>query len=238
MSFYGYPKQESAASKKAKASKNLEKLKKKDPSVEPVIIEGRALTKTWWGKAWNANLESYADYENRIDRGKSYVRSNAVLDLKIIKSRIFAKVQGSRAKPYDVVIQIDALSKEKWEKIAALCNHRIDSLEQLLEGTFPKEFEVLFTDRKYGLFPSPKEIHFGCSCPDWANMCKHIAAVLYGVGSRLDSNPLLFFELRAVDGHELVKKSLEKKVASMLKNANKKSSREIATQDIDKIFGL
>ncbi len=238
MSYYGFPKYESVAEKKAKALKSLEKLKKKNPTIEPVIIEGRTLAKSWWGKAWNLNLESYADYDNRIARGKSYVRSNTILDLKISKGSVEAKVQGSAAKPYDVKIKIDALSSKKWEQVIALCNHRIDSLEQLIEGKFPKELEVLFTERKYGLFPSPKEIHFDCSCPDWASMCKHVAAVLYGIGARLDLNPMLFFELRDLDGQELVRKSMERKLESMLKNAGKKSKREIADADIADLFGL
>jgi len=238
MGYYGFPKYESAAKKKAKTSKSLEKLKKKNPEIEPVIIEGRTLAKNWWGKAWNSNLESYADYENRIARGKSYVRSNTVLDLKISKGLVEAKVQGSRSKPYEIRIQINALSSEKWEQVTTLCNHRIDSLEQLIEGKFPKELEVLFTERKYGIFPSPNEIHFDCSCPDWASMCKHVAAVLYGIGVRLDMSPMLFFELRALDGQELVRKSMEKKLESMMKNAGKKSKRDISDKDISNIFGL
>ena len=238
MGNYGFPKYESAAKKRAKASKSLVSFKKKNPEIEPIIIEGRMLAKNWWGKAWNLNLESYADYDNRIARGKSYVRSNAVIDLKIFKGQIVAKVQGSRSKPYEVEINIDTLDKEKWEQVTALCNHRIDSLEQLIEGKFPVELEVLFIERKYGMFPSPKEIHFDCSCPDWASMCKHVAAVLYGVGARLDVNPMLFFELRALDGQELVRKSMEKKLESMMKNAGKKSKRAIADQDISSIFGL
>jgi len=238
MGYYGFPEYVSVAEKKAKANKTLEKLKKKNPEIEPVIIEGRTLAKSWWGKAWNLNLESYADYGNRIARGKSYVRSNMVLDLKIFKGRVVAKVQGSRSKPYEVEIKIDTLDNKKWEQVTALCNHRIDSLEQLIEGKFPKELEVLFTERKYGMFPSPKEIHFDCSCPDWASMCKHVAAVLYGVGARLDVNPMLFFELRALDGQELVRKSMEQKLESMMKNAGKKSKREIADQDISNIFGI
>ncbi|MBE3101341.1 MAG: hypothetical protein IMZ47_03620 [Firmicutes bacterium] len=238
MGYYGFPKYESVTEKKAKAIKALEKLKKKNPEIEPVIIEGRTLARSWWGKAWNLNLESYADYGNRIARGKSYVRSNAVLDLKMSKGKVEAIVQGSRAKPYDVKILINTLSSEKWEQVTALCNHRIGSLEQLVEGKFPKELEVLFKDKKYGMFPSPKEIHFECSCPDWASMCKHVAAVLYGIGARLDLNPMIFFELRGLDGQELVRKSMERKLESMLKNAGKKSKREIAYEDISNIFGL
>lgn len=238
MSYYGYPKYVSVAEKKAKAAKSLAKLKKKNPDIEPVVIEGRSIAQSWWGKAWNLNLESYADYSNRINRGKSYVRNNSVLDLKLLKGKVLAKVQGSRAKPYDVEIDIDELKSNKWDQVTKLCNHRIDSLEQLIEGKFPKELEILFTDRKYAMFPSPKEIHFNCSCPDWASMCKHVAAVLYGIGARLDQNPMLFFDLRNIDGQELIRKSMEKKLDSMLKNAGKKSKREIAAEDISSVFGL
>ena len=238
MSYGRFPKYESAAEKKEKANSSLTKLKKKNPDIEPVILEGRALAKNWWGKTWNLNLESYADYENRINRGKSYVRNNMVLDLKITKGKVKAKVQGSRKKPYDVEISIDILNKEKWERVTALCNNSIESLEQLVEGKFPKELDVLFKEKEYGLFPAPKEIHFDCSCPDWASMCKHVAAVLYGIGSRLDSNPMLFFELRDIDSQELVRKSVEKKLENMLKNAGKKSKREIELKDITDIFGL
>ena len=160
------------------------------------------------------------------------------MDLKITRGKVAAKVQGSRVKPYDVEISIDALDSKKWEQVTELCNHRIDSLEQLIEGKFPKELEVLFTDKKYGMFPSPKEIHFACSCPDWAYMCKHVAAALYGIGARLDNNPMLFFALRDIDGQMLIRKSMERKLESMLKNAGKKSKREIAAKDISDIFGL
>jgi uncharacterized Zn finger protein len=238
MGYYGFPEYISVAEKKEKAAKSLAKLKKKDPAIEPIIIEGRTLTKSWWGKAWNKNLESYADYENRIARGKSYVRNNAVLNLKIHKGKVEALVQGSSSKPYVVEIRIDGLSGEKWAQVTALCNHRIDSLEQLVEGKFPHELGVLFTEKKYGLFPAPKEIHFDCNCPDWASMCKHVAAVLYGMGARLDVDPMLFFELRALNGQELVRKSMEQRLDSMMKNAGKKSKREIAEQDIANVFGL
>jgi uncharacterized Zn finger protein len=238
MSFDRYPRYTPTTVNKTVMAKSVENLRKKDPDIQPVVIEGRSLANTWWGKSWNQNLESYADYSNRIARGKNYVRSGAVLDLKISKGTIKALVQGSRTKPYSVEIRIDTLSKEKWDKVISLCDYRIDSLEQLLEGRFPKELEVLFVDKKYGLFPSPKEIHFECSCPDWASMCKHVAAVLYGIGARLDSDPLLFFELRDMDSKELLKKSIEKKLDSMLINAGKKSPRQIEDKDVYGIFGV
>lgn len=238
MSYYGFAPYVSVAEKKAKSLKALAKMKAKNKDLQPITIEGRTLAKSWWGKAWNQNLESYADYSNRIARGRSYVRNNAVLDLKITKGKVKAMVQGSSSKPYTITVQIDQLSKERWNKVITLCNHRIDTLEQLVAGSFPKELEVLFKERKYGLFPSPKEIHFDCSCPDWASMCKHVAAVLYGIGARLDTNPMLFFELRDIDSMDLVKKSMENKLDSMLKNADKRSERKIADKDVFDLFGI
>ncbi|QOR33728.1 hypothetical protein IMX26_09460 [Clostridium sp. 'deep sea'] len=238
MSREKFPKYESVESIKAKANTALKKARKKNSAIEPVIIEGRKLAKNWWGIAWNKNLESYADYSNRLPRGRRYVRNNTVLDLKITKGEVQAKVQGSRVKPYRVNIKIEPLTAIKWNKMVALCNNKVESLEQLIEGKFPKQLEELFTERQYGMFPSPKEIHFNCSCPDWAYMCKHVAATLYGVGARLDQNPMLFFELRNVDGQQLIKKSMNVKIKSMLKNAGKKSDREIAEKDIGDLFGL
>lgn len=238
MGYGGYSKYVTAAEKKAKAEKTIQKLKKKNPNIAPIIIEGRTLAKTWWGKAWNDNLEGYADYSNRISRGKTYVKSGAVLDLQISKGTVNALVQGSKAKPYEITIKIDSLESNKWKQILVLCNNRIDTLEELVEGKFPKELEVLFTEHKYGLFPSPDEIKFNCSCLDWAYMCKHVAAVLYGIGTRLDDEPMLFFELRDLDGIELIKKSVEKKIENMLKNSSKISKRQIEEKDVFDIFGI
>ncbi|MFW6263512.1 MAG: SWIM zinc finger family protein [Thermotogota bacterium] len=238
MSYFEYGEYVSVSEKKAMADASIEKLKKKHPDIQPVIIEGRALAKSWWGKAWNQNLESYADYTNRIKRGRNYVRNHAVVDLKIAQGKVTGMVQGSRKKPYKIQIDIDPLSDERWTCIGKLCNNRIESVEKLIQGKFPEELNETFTDRQYGLFPSPKEIHFKCSCPDWAYMCKHIAAVLYGIGSRLDNDPLLFFLLRGVDVKLLIKKTMDEKVNTMLKNTNKKSSREINSDKIQDIFGL
>lgn len=238
MSRYGYGNYVTEDEKKYKAAKAIAKLRKKNPDIMPVVIEGKALAKTWWGKIWNNNLESYADYSNRISRGKSYVRCNMVLDLKITKGTVEAIVMGSGTKPYEVLVKIDTLKKEKWERVIKECNNSIQSMEQLMEGKFPKELEVLFTQREFGLFPSPDEIRFACSCPDWADMCKHVAAVLYGIGSRLDIDPLLFFELRDIDSQVLIKKSIETKLENMLMNAGKKSNREISEEDVFDLFGL
>lgn len=235
---YGYGAYVSVAEKRAKAERQIEKLRKKNPNLAPVEVNGRTLASSWWGKAWNRNLESYADYENRISRGKSYVRSRAVLDLQIEKGAIHALVQGSGARPYKIEVAIDTLDAKRWGEIVKLCNYQIDSVEQLALGKFPSNLEVLFQERKYGLFPSPKEIHFSCSCPDYARMCKHVAAVLYGVGTRLDAEPLLLFELRGVEIRDLIRRSVEKRMEDMLKNAGKKSGRSIPDREMHDLFGI
>ena len=234
MGYYDYI---SAAQKREYTKKSLDKLKTKDPNVEPIIIVGNIIASTWWGKAWNKNLESYADYSNRITRGRSYVRSGAVLDLKLKKGHISAFVQGSRKSPYEVTISIDPIDQKTWKEITQLANRRIESLEQLVEGKFPRELEILFTTQG-GIFPSPKEIHFNCSCPDSARLCKHVAATLYGIGARLDTNPMLFFDMRDIRFEELLKRSVESKLESMLKNADNKSLRSIDDKDIYDIFGI
>jgi len=236
---YGnYPPYVSVAEKKAKAKRALEKLKKAGQDLEPIVIDGTKIAKTWWGIAWTKNLESYADYENRIGRGRSYVRNGTVLDLKISAGKITALVHGSASKPYKIDIGIDALSKERWEAIIATCSRQIDSMSDLVSGKFPKELESIFTEKGRGLFPIPKEIHFNCSCPDWASMCKHIAAALYGIGARLDDDPLLFFKLRGIDVEMLIKKSVEEKMKSLLEHADEKTSRVIDDDEIGDLFGL
>ncbi|MFA6941812.1 MAG: hypothetical protein WCQ54_12685 [Clostridiaceae bacterium] len=239
MSWYqSSPKYVTAAEKKEKAQKSIEKLKKKDPNIYPVIITGRKLSKTWWGNSWNNNLESYLDYSNRIERGRSYVRSGAVLDLKITKGNISALVQGSRSKPYKVGIIIEPIEKSVWEEITKECAGKIDSLQELIEGKFPKALSDLFTAKGKGLFPSPKQISFNCSCPDWANMCKHVAAALYGVGTRLDDDPQLFFLLRNVNIDEFISKIINKKSQMLLEKSMIKSRRIINDTDISGLFGI
>ncbi|MBP2031866.1 putative Zn finger protein [Clostridium algifaecis] len=238
MSHYGFFEYVPVAEKKEKAKKSLEKLKKTNPDISPVIIEGKSIASKWWGKAWNKNLESYADFSNRIGRGRSYVRNGAVLDLKIKEGSAEALVQGSGSKPYKVVITIDKLDRIKWQKMTEICNHKIDTMETLLSGKFPMEFEEAFSSSKDGMFPTSKEIHFSCSCPDSAIMCKHVAAVLYGIGARLDADPILFFKLRDINFQELLKKSMEEKMKNMLKNSDKKSKRTIDDADVFDLFGV
>lgn len=219
------------------AADTVKKEKKKGKTLTPVIISGRTIAKEWWGKAWCENLERYADYESRLDRGKRYVRTGAVVDLQIQKGKINARVQGRRKTPYKVEIRISPLSEERCQNMIALCGDKIQNLEALMEGDFPDELREAFLQQG-GLFPEPKEIAFNCSCPDWALMCKHVAAVLYGVGARFDENPLLFFELRGLDVGRLIDVTLADRVEKMLENADRPSRRIIQQEDYLKIFGF
>lgn len=232
-----YYSQPTASEIRKKSAASARKEKEKGKTLEPVIVQGRAIAKNWWGKAWCDNLEQYADYESRLDRGKRYVRTGAVIDLKIQKGKISARVQGTRKTPYKVEIRISPLSEEKCQEILLKCGRRMKNLETLMAGNFPEEMQELFRGRD-GLFPTPREISFGCSCPDWALMCKHVAASLYGVGARLDEQPMLFFELRGIDVNKFIDVALANKVEAMLANAQKPSGRIIEEDVAGGLFGV
>jgi len=238
MSYFRFPRYVSVAEKRARAEKKIRQLKKKNPNLAPVILEGRSLAKTWWGKSWNENLERYADYSNRIGRGRSYVRHMAVLDLGIRPGSVKALVQGSANKPYSVEIGIQALKKSNWKEIATACADRLDSLQDLLDGKFPRDLSHLFMQKGHGLFPSPKEIQFSCSCPDWAYMCKHVAAVLYGIGARLDEDPSLFFVLRKANLDDLIAKTVDDAAVKYIRQAEKSTPPMVAEEDLGAVFGI
>src|SRR5210317_1029347 len=228
MSYWRYPRYVSVAEKRAKAARKLKQLRKKNPAIQPIVLEGRAIAKTWWGKSWNLNLERYADYNNRIGRGRSYVRHGAVLDLQISAGQVKSLVQGSRTKPYSVTIKIKGITKEIWKNMKAACAGKLDSLPELLSGKFPKALGEVFTAQGRGLFPSPQEIGFDCSCPDWAYMCKHVAATLYGIGTRLDDDAGLFFKLRKVKIDDLIQQTLKDQSYKLLEKAEQMSPAKIA----------
>ena len=238
MSYDDYPKYVSVAEKKAKAEKKRQQLLQKRPDLRPVILAGSALARTWWGKSWNQNLERYADYSNRIDRGRGYVRHGAVLDLQIAAGQVKALVQGSRANPYEVEIAIKPIAPAVWKGIQKRCAGQLGSLQDLMVGKFPKELAEVFLIQGQGLFPTPKEISFTCSCPDWASMCKHVAATLYGIGARLDEDPTLFFQLRGVRSEELVAEAVKETTGGMLAKAKQQSAKVIADADLSALFGI
>ncbi len=241
MAYYdydGWPRYVSVGEKRARAQRKLEQLRKKNPNIRPIVIEGRGLASTWWGKAWNKNLERYADYTNRVGRGRSYVRHGAVLDLQIEPGKVTSLVQGSRGSPYKVEINIKSISKAVWKQIQSASASELASLQQLLEGRFPKALGEIFTAKGQGLFPSPNEIGFTCSCPDWASMCKHVAATLYGIGTRLDEDPGLFFILRKAGVDDLISQTVRDRSRKLLKQARRKTSRVIEDTNLEDIFGI
>jgi uncharacterized Zn finger protein len=235
---YGFPRYVSVAEKRARARRKLQQLRKKHPNIRPVVIAGNALVRTWWGKAWNGNLSKYADYANRIGRGRSYVRHGAVLDLQIKPGQVKALVQGSQGSPYTITIKIKPISEPVWKQIKAACAGQLASLQELLEGRFPKGLTELFTAKGRGLFPSPQEIDFHCSCPDYAYLCKHVAAVLYGIGTRLDEDPSLFFVLRKMKMDDLITQAVQDKSERLLKRAKKRTARVIDDADLGEVFGI
>ncbi|MFO7688913.1 MAG: helix-turn-helix domain-containing protein [Desulfobacterales bacterium] len=234
MSWYGgFRPYVPVAARRARALKKMEKLRKKGHDIKPVQIEGRKITHTFWGQAWCDHLESFSDYDNRLPRGRTYVRNGSVCHLDIERGRINAMVSGSEV--YTVEIAVKTLPPKKWKEVKNLCAGQIGSLLELLQGRLSKNVMSVVTDRHKGLFPLPGEISLKCSCPDWAVMCKHVAAALYGVGARLDEAPELLFLLRGVDHEELI--SAEAGVAAAAA-ATRGGRRRIADDTLADVFGI
>ena len=202
---YGWRPYVSAAERRRTAEREMQKLKKTGHPASPVKIEGREIARSFWGKAWCDNLEHYSDYANRLPRGRTYARNGSVLDLQVAPGEVKALVSGSML--YRVTVKVSPVAKTRWTSICADCGGAIDSLVELLQGRFSRGVMDRICRQKTGLFPTPGEIKFTCSCPDWASMCKHVAAVLYGVGARLDEQPELIFTLRKVDANDLIAKA-------------------------------
>jgi len=227
---FGFPPYVPVAQRRLDAQKKIKALTAKGQTLSPVTIEGRTIAKTFWGKAWCDNIESYHDYENRLPRGRSYVRNGSVIDLKIAKGKISALVQGSEL--YEINITIQELAPKKWAKIKRDCAGKIGSLIDLIKGKLSPEIIELLCRKPDGMFPAPKEIKMLCNCPDWADLCKHLAAVLYGVGARLDKQPELFFLLRGVDQTELLSADLAETLVDSAAPA------AIADNELNNIFGI
>ena len=231
MSSYGWAPYVPVATRRARAQKKMKKLQKQGLDIKPVEIEGRKIARTFWGEAWCDHIESFSDYENRLPRGRTYVRNGSVCHLDIARGEVTAMVSGSDF--YTVEIAIKTLPPGKWQDVKNRCSGQIGSLLELLQGKLSKNVMSVVTDRSKGLFPMPGEISLSCTCPDWAVMCKHVAAVLYGVGARLDEKPELLFLLRGVDHEELI--SEEVGVATAV---TKGSRRRIADDALADVFGI
>jgi uncharacterized Zn finger protein len=219
------------AKRRAQAAREVEKRRKHGQTITPVKLEGRTIAHTFWGKAWCDNLESYSDYANRLPRGRTYVRNGSVVDLQIKPGKITALVSGSEM--YEISINITPLAEGHWRRIKERCAGQVGSLVELLQGKLSKGVMDIVTARDSGLFPKPSEIKLSCSCPDWAGLCKHLAAVMYGVGARLDQQPELLFVLRKVDHLELIEEAVPQ--------AGKKASsgkKTLGTSEVAGVFGI
>ena len=233
MDYYGFRPYVPVGVRRAHAARELAKLAKKGRQTSPVVIEGRTIAETFWGEAWCDNLERYSDFANRLPRGRTYVRNGSVVDLQVAPGRVTALVSGSTM--YDVTVTVTPVPRARWNAICKDCSGAIDSLVELLQGRFSKGVMTRLCEEKTGLFPSPKDIVFTCSCPDWASMCKHVAAVLYGIGARLDHQPELLFTLRKVDQRDLIAKA-----GSDLSKTRKgpAGAKVLATDDLAGMFGI
>jgi uncharacterized Zn finger protein len=231
-SYGGWPPYVPVAERRRKAARKVAKLKKAGQKISPIEIAGRKITVTFWGDAWCKNLESYSDYANRLPRGRTYVRNGSVVDLRIEAGRVRALVSGSDI--YTVDIRIKRLAKTRWTGIKGQCAGKIDSLVELLQGSISKGVMKNVTRKEKGLFPAPREISVSCSCPDWAIMCKHVAATLYGVGARLDHEPELLFTLRGVDAAEMV----EAAIAQPPPGSKSRKGRRLKSDELSSVFGI
>ena len=233
MSYFGWRPYVSVAEKRRQAERKLVKLEKQGKSVSPVTIEGRTIAKSFWGKSWCNNLERYSDYENRLPRGRTYVRNGSVVDLQITKGEVSAMVAGSEL--YNVKISIKPVTAGRWKAICRDCAGTVDSLVELLQGRLAKGVMDRVCREGDGLFPAPGEIKLSCSCPDWADMCKHVAAVFYGVGARLDEIPQLLFVLRDVDEKELL---VGAEQGLPLTRTTPSAAKVLDDSDVAALFGL
>ncbi|MFI5343113.1 MAG: SWIM zinc finger family protein [Chlamydiales bacterium] len=227
-----WPEYVPVAERRRQAANHLDKLRKKGELVNPIVIGGRQIASTFWGKAWCNNLEAYSDYANRLPRGRTYVRNGSVLDLQITQGKVNAQVMGSSL--YQVAIEIKPMSQEKWSDLVKACTGKIDSLIELLKGKFSQSVMEIITQKEKGLFPKPQEISMRCSCPDHAGMCKHIAAVLYGVGASLDARPEGLFALRHVDHLELIAST--QSVDALVQNQG--GEHALKDDELSALFGI
>ena len=229
--YHEYKPYVSVAQKRAKAAKEMQKLAKNGLKITPVNIAGRKITTTFWGDAWCTNLEGYSDFVNRLPRGRTYVRNGSVVHMSIEEGLILAYVSGSEL--YKVKIKIKPLAKDQWERLKRESAGKMGTLIELLQGKLSKSMMEMVTDRKNGLFPKPSEIEMKCSCPDYAGMCKHVAAVMYGIGNRLDSSPEMLFELRGVDHLELIEQAIPAAPIGA-----RTGTPAISNDDLSDIFGI
>lgn len=231
--YFGWKPYVPVAVRRRQAARRLAQLGKKNGrEAAPVVIDGRKIARTFWGEAWCENLEHYSDFANRLPRGRTYVRNGSVVDLRIAPGAVTALVSGSDL--YEVEMKVAAVPVMRWRTICKDCAGAIDSVVELLQGKLSQSVMARMCQPKIGLFPSPKEITFACSCPDWASMCKHVAAVLYGIGARLDDHPELLFLLRKVNHRDLVAKA----GSDLSRAKNARAGKVLDAGNLSEIFGI
>lgn len=221
------------AERQRDAQAELERLKQQGVKLEPIRAAGRNIARSFWGQAWCRNLEAYPDYEYRLPRGRSYLRSGAVLDLQIEPGVVRAQVKGNIL--YEVTVKIAPVEDEHWQALRKRCAGHVESMGALLAGELPDQVMRAVTDLDSGLFPKPDEIKFSCNCVDWADLCKHVAAALYGVGVRLDHAPDLLFALRGVSSAELVAAAVADLTAQTV---DQPLPAELDAEDLGALFGI
>jgi uncharacterized Zn finger protein len=170
--------------------------------------------KNWWANRWIKALERLVD-AGRLRRGRTYARKGQVLSIEESKSGIEAKVQGSRKRPYKVTINIDSLNNAQWEQVIDVLAEQAIFTAQLLAGEMPDEIEEAFKAAGVSLFPETEvELMTNCNCPDWANPCKHVAAVHYILGEQFDEDPFLLFRLRGRTQEQILDALRERRAAA------------------------
>ncbi|MGH9162182.1 MAG: SWIM zinc finger family protein [Vicinamibacteraceae bacterium] len=233
MDYDGWRRYVPVAARRRQAMRALAGLEKQGRAASPVVIDGRRITSTFWGKAWCENLERYSDFSNRLPRGRTYVRNGSVIDLQVARGAVTSLVSGSDI--YEVRIGVAAVPQARWRGICRDCTGAIDSVVELLQGRLSTSVMARICEPRTGLFPAPKEISLRCSCPDWARMCKHVAAVLYGIGARLDERPELLFLLRGVNEQDLIARA----DTGLQPGGRKPAPAKILdTGDLSEIFGI
>ncbi len=173
-----------------------------------------AFAANWWAKRWLAVLESYG-IGSRLQRGRSYARGGQVLSIAVASSIVQARVQGSSPAPYNVTIEVTPLNADAWSRVLDAISAQAIYTAQLLDGTMPQEIETAFETAGVSLFPKTvREIETTCSCPDYSNPCKHIAAVYYLLGEQFDRDPFLLFTMRGRTRDEVIDALRERRAAA------------------------
>lgn len=223
---------------KSKFRRKLTTFEKKNPSIHPFTVSNKKIADNWWAKCWNAHLKNFTNNSSHLEKGKLYLRCNALADFEITPTGAQAIVLGSKINPYKAIISINPLSNQTWTKIQKLYDGHFESFEKIIDNHFPKEMSDIFTNKPTGLLPSPKDIRFTCSCSNRDRMCKHTAVVLYAIGAKIDENPQLLFKLRGVNILELISSSIEIERKRILTRCNNKNLNTLKTTNLAEIFNI